>query len=177
MTRAGQSSRNWITVVLIVCGVAVLLLAILLGFVLLAGRRQVATLTIRGPVGETVYCDVVIDGRASSVTETIPCVLTYPAKALKFAVVSASEDAANLELDVAYGGSSANSTGPGLTGECYTNGLQSGLTIGDMSDVHIRAMRSSRELELRVNERLKHNGAPEADSTNPPSKSAGNSPD
>ena len=134
-----------------------MLAALGLSVVLLGGGAFVAwlsaprsvTLEITQPVGKTVVCHLVVDGRAESHEAVAPVTYQFEANELHYAVVcldgSAPADVTVLLRD--QSGTSSGTTSAGIRGSYSANWWGSQSRMEPMTPTHVATMRSSAAAE------------------------------
>lgn len=146
-------SRSWITPTRVVTAltVCVLLLGGAVGIIWLS-RPSVITLTVSEPVGKTVVCHFVVDGRPESREGTVPVTYRFPANEVRYAVIPLdpappSDISVNVHDETGTGG---GVTSEGVTGvfKCSWWGTTS--SMSPMTATHVTTMRKSVLAERRA---------------------------
>ncbi len=118
----------------------------LLGVLLSAWLSRPSTLNvdITAPVGETVVCHVVVDGRAESYEDLVPVTYHFDAHDLAFAVVCIDPTAADVEVTwSSHTGSGGATVGAGVKGSYVGHWWGSFWKFETMTATHVATMRTS----------------------------------
>jgi hypothetical protein len=108
-------------------------------------RPSPIRITVSGPPGTVVLCDVVVDGRGEEHRDTVPVTYTYVAESLRFAVIPESAGVGRIRVDVADGLGEETVDVSGVMGEIQRGeGRATLMSLGRMTDAHIASMRAAR---------------------------------
>ncbi|MBX3440049.1 MAG: hypothetical protein KF861_21340 [Planctomycetaceae bacterium] len=119
---------------------------------------SVITFKVSAPVGRTVVCHFVVDGRAESQKDVAPVTHRFEANKVRYAVI-ALDGTPPSEVTVSVAdkfGSGGEISAEGVTGGFGTNWWGTSFQLGPMTAAHVASMRKS---VLAESESVKHESA------------------
>ncbi len=129
--------------------VLVALLAVAV-FVQWRANSSVMTIDVDQPVGATVFCRFVVDGRPELRTCVVPVTYEFPAAHLTYAIIGEDVSVSNVRVLFRHShGAAGSAIGDGVQGECRGGGFASAMMIGGMSAGDVASMRSAMLAEAR----------------------------
>ncbi|MGE0377663.1 MAG: hypothetical protein AB7I48_25250 [Planctomycetaceae bacterium] len=120
---------------------------VLTGAVMLAwlGSPRTITLEITAPVGKTVVCHLVVDGKPKSREDVAPVTYQFEAKELRYAVIC-RDPLPPGEVNVRVhdrAGTGGSVSGAGVTGRYYSGWRGTSFQTGAMTGTHVKTMRAA----------------------------------